>query len=156
MVKGITNLKYFKMKIIKFKKEHVAGIPKGAVKQVGENVADKFIADGYAEEGTQKQLDAYNVKLSKLKVNSTYEEHKAAANGSNSPCEGCGGGAEKCDDCKDDDVEVKYHVLTQEDIDANEEAAEGLEVGDEVEINEDDELVLDDDNKLIKKSEGND
>jgi len=141
-------------KIVKFKKEHVAGFSKGDVREVDETLAEKLIKDKFAEEGTEEDLANYRGKLSKIKAgNPQLEEAKELANSNNSDCEGCTGD-EPCDDCGDTDAgpEKKYHVLTQEDIDANEEAAEGLEVGDEVEENEEGYLILEE-GKLVKKPE---
>ena len=143
------------MKIVKFKKEHVAGFAKGAVKSLDNNTADRLEATGFVQEATEDELVKYNAKMAKVKPVSTYEDIKTLANHNSSECEGCGDGEEPCDDCKEDEIEKKYYILTQEDIDANEIAAIGLEVGDEVEINDFDELVVDEEGKLIKKIEGN-
>jgi hypothetical protein len=146
------------MKIIKFIKAHVAGIPKGAVKSVDDKHADKLIKNGYAEDSTEEALEKYNTKMAKLKKESLYADAKANANNSNSDCEGCEGEPEgkKCEECGDEDIiEKVYHILSQEDIDANELAAAGFSVGDEVEMNEEEELVVDEDGKLIGKDLGN-
>lgn len=141
-------------KIVKFKKSHVSGIAKGTVKKIDSNLSIRLEEEGYTEEATEEQLDAYNLKESKKKVVSTLEDAKEAANSSNGDCEDCNG---ECDECNDvnEESEKLYHILTQEDIDANEEAAEGLEVGDEVEINDSEELLVNDDGKLIKRELGN-
>ena len=145
-------------KIVKFKKEHVAGIEKGAVKSFDEKTALRMIETGFASEADKAQLDAYNLKVSKRKIASTLDAEKAKVNSSNGDCEECGNNAE-CEECKEKESaaseEKTYHILTQEDIDANEVAAEGLSVGDEVEMNASDELLIDADGKLIKKDLGN-
>ena len=145
-------------KIVKFKKEHVAGIEKGAVKSFDEKTALRMIETGFASEADEAQLDAYNLKVSKRKIASTLDAEKAKVNSSNGDCEECGNNAE-CEECKEKEVATSegktYHILTQEDIDANEVAAEGLSVGDEVEMNASDELLIDADGKLIKKDLGN-
>lgn len=149
-------------KIVKFKKEHVAGIEKGAVKSFDEKTALRMIETGFASEADEAQLDAYNLKVSKRKIASTLDAAKAEANSSTGDCEECGNNAE-CEECKEKEAakdgaeleEKVYHILTQEDIDANELAAEGLSVGDEVELNASDELLIDADGKLIKKDLGN-
>ncbi len=145
------------MSIIKFKKEHQAGIPKGAVKELSDKSAERLIDEGYAEESTQEELDSYREKLAKRKKPDYQKEAVENANKTNTDCKECGNNPD-CKDCKEkakkgDDK--KYHVLTQEDIDANLEAAFGLEVGDEVEINQNDELLLDDAGLLKAKKSGN-
>lgn len=145
-------------KIVKFKKEHVAGIEKGAVKSFDEKTALRMIETGFASEADEEQLAAYNLKVSKRKIASTLDAEKAKVNSSNGDCEECGNNAE-CEECKEKESaaseEKTYHILTQEDIDANEVASEGLSVGDEVEMNASDELLIDADGKLIKKDLGN-
>lgn len=145
-------------KIVKFKKAHVSGIAKGTVKKIDSTLAVRLEEAGYIQEATEKELNAYNLKESKKKVVSNIDEAKAAANSSNGECEECGDNPE-CEDCKEKngivEEEKTYHILTQEDIDANGDAAEGLSVGDEVEINASDELLTDDEGKLLKKKLGN-
>jgi len=146
------------MKVVKFKKDHVAGLKKGDVRQFDDATANRLIEAGYGTEGTIEDLEAYRIKLSKKKTSSTLEEAKAEANKVTGPCLDCQGkeAGEKCEDCggEADEPEAKYHILTQEDIDANELEAEGFEVGDEVLLSEDDELVVGEDGKLIGRPEG--
>ena len=143
------------MKIVKFKKAHISGIEKGAIKRLEDKHALRMEESGFTSEATEDQLTAYNEKQANKKIVSTIEEAKAEANYSNSDCVDCGD--EPCEECEDkENVEEKiYHILTQEDIDANGDAAEGLEVGDEVEISDADELLTDEDGKLLKKELGN-
>ena len=142
-------------KIVKFKKEHVSGIEKGAIKTLDDNHALRLEKDGFITDATEEDLEAYNLKLRKKKVVSTIEAAKAEANSSNSECSECGDNPE-CEECKEKEgvIEKTYHVLTEEDIDANEMESAGFEVGDEVEINEEGELVLDEEGKLIGKDLG--
>ena len=140
--------------IIKFTKEHVAGIPKGAVKELSTKIGERFIEQGYAEESTQPELDKYNKKMSKVVRPDLLTEAKEEANASNG-CEDCGG---NCDECGEKEVEeVKFYaVLTEEDIDANVEASEGFSAGDEVESNESGaELLTNDEGKFIGRDLGN-
>jgi len=145
------------MKIVKFKKDHIAGIKKGTVKQLEDSHADRLTKDGYVQDSNQEELEAYNIKLSKKKPESTLEALKEEANKVTGPCLDCQGKevGEKCEDCGGEETPKEiYHILTQEDIDANELEAEGLKVGDEVLISEDDELVVGEDGKLIGRPEG--
>jgi len=150
------------MKIVKFKKAHVSGIEKGAIKSLDESIVERLTKSGFVEEADEKQLLAYNEKVSKRKPEDTLAKAKEEANSSNGDCEECGNNAE-CEECKEKEAakeaaaseEKIYHILTQEDIDANELSAEGLSVGDEVEMNASDELLIDADGKLIKKDLGN-
>ena len=149
-------------KIVKFKKEHVTGIEKGAVRLLDDKTAERLNEAGYTEEATEEQLIAYTKKVSKRKIVSTLDAAKTEANSSKGDCEECGNNAE-FEECKEKEAakeaaaseEKIYHILTQEDIDANELSAEGLSVGDEVEMNTSDELLIDADGKLIKKDLGN-
>jgi hypothetical protein len=157
VVKDNTNLKKHTMKVVKFKKDHVAGLKKGDIRQFDDATANRLIEAGYGTEGTTEDLEAYRIKLSKQKPISTLEEAKAEANKTTGPCLDCQGkeAGEKCEDCGEEEIpEDKYHILTQEDIDANELEAEGLKVGDEVLISSDDELIIGEDGKLIARPEG--
>lgn len=148
------------MKIVKFKKDHVAGFSKGDVRELDETLIGSL--KGYTESATKKELEAHLEELAARKPDaSEYEKRKAEANQNTTECEDCGGAVSEGEDCegcndKDGGTEKVYHILTQEDIDANEKAAEGLEVGDEVELNAEGELVVGEDEKLVKKTEGND
>jgi len=142
--------------IVKFKKEHVAGFSKGEVKDIDNVLAKRLIESGYVEESTKEALSRYKTKQSKVVAPNLYEEAKIIANTSRTECKECGGNPE-CEDCKEKEEQAAkiYHVLTQEDIDANEEAASECVVGDEVEENDEGELVLDEAGKLIKRESGN-
>ena len=135
----------------KFIKNHVSGISKGEVKTFDDQTFKRLKKDKFVVEATEEELKEYNEFLKNRNTASNYAEIKKAANTSEE-CEECGKSSEKCEECGDDVTETKkYHVLSQEDIDANELAAEGFEVGDEVEINEEEELLVDEDGKLIGK-----
>jgi len=144
------------MKIVKFKKTHVSGIEKGAIKKMDESTALRLEKAGYVEESTEALYDAYVIKQSNIKIESKYEAVKEEVNATKSECLDCNG---ECEECKEKEAllisEKTYHILTEEDIDANQIAAEGFEVGDEVEINASDELLLNNEGKLIGKELGN-
>jgi len=142
--------------IVKFKKEHVAGFLKGDVKDVDDRLAKRLIESGHVEESTKEALSRYNKKQSKVVAPDLYKEAKELANHSRTKCTKCGDNP-ACEDCKEKEEQSAkiYHVLTEEDIDANEEAASDCVVGDEVEENEEGELVLDEAGKLIKRESGN-
>lgn len=143
-------------KFVKFTKDHVAGFKKGDVRNITSSVADRLIKEGYCIEATEEAyLKSKEKELKKKGGTSEYEAIKRAENIQNE-CKGCGGKKDEegeCVDCKEEaeQVEKKYHILTQEDIDANIEYAEGLEVGDEVELDEAGDMVVGEDNKLVKK-----
>lgn len=143
-------------KFVKFTKDHVAGFKKGDIRLVLTTTADRLTKEGYCVESTEEAYLKFKEKLSKNKGgNEEYETMKKETNIQNE-CKGCGGKKDEegeCVDCKEEaeQVEKKYHILTQEDIDANIEYAEGLEVGDEVELDEAGDLVVGEDNKLVKK-----
>ncbi len=139
------------MKIVTFKKDHVAGYKEGQTRELKTKLADRLKKEGYVKAGTEKDLEASLKELSETKKLSAYEKMKAEVNASKSECEGCGGKKDEDGNCEGCDDEIKYHVLTDEDIDAHGDAADGLEVGDEVEINDKDELLIGEDGKLIKK-----
>lgn len=142
--------------IVKFKKEHVAGFLKGDVKDVDDRLAKRLIESGHVEESTKEALSSYKKKQSKVVAPDLYKEAKESANHSRTKCTKCGDNP-KCEGCneKDEQFQKVYHVLTEEDIDANMEAASDCAVGDEVEENEEGELVLDGEGKLIKRELGN-
>lgn len=146
------------MKIVKFKKDHVAGFSKGDVTKIADTLADRLENEGYVKEGTEAEYDKFVAALKSRKIDSTYEATKNAVNSNNSECEECGKGNEDCEECgnkSEPGVIKKYYPLTQEDIDANSKAAEGLKPGDEVEEDEDGDLVIGDDGKFIKLILGN-
>jgi hypothetical protein len=146
------------MKIVKFKKDHVAGFSKGDVTKIADTLADRLESEGYVKEGTEAEYDKFVEALKKKKPESTYESNKQAVNQNKSECEDCGEGTENCEECgnkSEPGVIKKYYPLTQEDIDANPKAAEGLNPGDEVEEDEDGDLVIGDDGKFIKLILGN-
>ena len=69
-------------KIVKFKKDHVAGFKKDDVRQLNKNTADRLIADGYAIESTEKEycVNTYIILLNASKykhaelLRETYKE----------------------------------------------------------------------------------
>lgn len=147
-------------KIVKFKKDHIAGFVKGDIRIVDDSLAESLIDDGYATEGTEKELDSYRTKIEKISEDQTnYESNKSEANSSTGECEDCGDN-EPCEDCgdkKEDKViaglpeETKYHTLTEQDLEDHPEATEGMKAGDEVEEDAAGRLVIGDDYKFLLK-----
>ncbi len=143
--------------IVKFKKDHVSGIKKNDVKRVDKALAEKWIEEKFAAEASEEDLEKFRSKMAKTSAPDKLTEAKEAVNESKSECEDCGGSVNKqgeCEGCNEEE-EGSYHKLTQEDIDALEDAAEGFNPGDEVEMDEDGNLCTGEDGKLILK-EGND
>lgn len=148
-------------KIIKFKKKHVSGFAKNDVITVVDETADRMIEDGFAEESNKEELEAYRTKVNKITKNT--KEIDAARESINTPkeeCEDCGEGDEPCEDCGDNkegkviagiETETIYHELTEQDLKDHPKATEGMKEGDLVEENAAGSLVMDENDKFIKK-----
>ena len=93
------------MEIVKFKKDHISGIEKGAIKELSLRHADRLKAEGYVESATSKNLESYNKKFSSVKIETKLEDVKSEVNSSNSDCEDCG--SEPCKDCDEKLVSKK-------------------------------------------------
>jgi hypothetical protein len=155
VVTDVKSLKIYNMSIIKFKKDHASGLKKDAVRDLAEKTANRLIEEGFAVESNQEELEAYRSALSEETKPDYHKDALEAANSSNGDCEDCKGSS-KCKDCDDSkEEETIYHVLSQEDIDANGLEDHDLAVGDEVEIDAEGVFVLDEDGELKKKELGN-
>ena len=59
--------------IIKFIKDHPVGIQEGTVQEVNEKFGNRMISEGYAEEGTQTDLDEFRKSIEDAKKQSLAE-----------------------------------------------------------------------------------
>lgn len=145
-------------KIVKFTKDHVSGFSEGQVKELPDGLAVRLKSEGFVKDATKKELDDYIKTAVPNELPNSHKAIKAEVNATAKNCEECGGTINKDGECEGCDEEggeeKKYHVLTQEDIDANKDEAEGLSVGDEVEENEEGDLLVVE-GKFVKKPEGN-
>lgn len=156
---------------VKFKKDHPAGIDKGACRKVDQRVGENFIKDKYAEEITDKDYAAYKEELAADQKKASDERMEAAEETNGERHEG--NVAPPVDETTDEttedelgnedassngsedsnDGEKKYHVLNEIDINDNPELTEGLEIGMEVEIDAEDNFVVVDTKLVVKPTE---
>ena len=99
--------------IIKFIKDHSAGITKGTIKELDAKFSEKMISEGYAKESTIEDLQAFRKgldqqakqKLSELqKTEAKKQEVKASSIGTKKKDCGCeekeGKKIGECEECK--------------------------------------------------------
>jgi len=147
---------------MKFTKDHKSGFKAGQVVVATKETLSAWKEAGYAEEATKKEFDAYNKKAAKdladksAKARADHKEKMDAiksahtvqdANEENKEEDEAGNvsGADS------NGAEKLYHTLTEEDLESDLELFEGFSVGQEVEINDQDELLTDEEGKLIAK-----
>ena len=145
-----------KGKAIEFKKEHPIGIPKGSVRRVDPAHAAKLIAGGYAKEISDEEYAKKKAAFDKEQQEKVVENQKDARIKNAKKIRKrlknlniTGDIGKKGEDKKDQKV---YRALDDLDVDQHPSLIEqeGLELGDMVLVNHDDELILDE-GKAVKK-----
>ncbi len=155
-----------KDKYIKFLKDHKAGFKAGQIVKIPEVSLPVWVESGYAEESTKKDYTKWfnnnNKQLAESKkeamqkhqekvdaiaeANEVVEEETESVDLGNANTPSGTGGVKT----EESSSEPLKHTLTQQDLIDNFELTEGFEVGDEIEVNENDEWLVDENDKLIK------
>ncbi len=155
-----------KHKYIKFLKDHKSGFKTGQVVKIPEVSLNVWVESGYAEEVTKKEYTKWfndnnkalaaekkdAMKKHQEKIDAVAEQNNKSEEESNSEDLGnentpSGTGGVKTEESSSEPLK---HTLTQQDLIDNTELTEGFEVGDEIEVNENDEWLVDEHDKLIK------
>jgi len=144
---------------IEFTKEHPAGIKKGHHSNESERTAKIFIEKGFAKETTEEAFEAFK-KI--FVANDTKEAKRVAKEAEKHNKKRAETVArelnprafDKQEETEEEEVkteEVKFHTLTEEDLEAHPSETLGMQVGTEVEMNSEEALIINDEGLFVEK-----